>query len=195
VDFRSWLPIAPTTGSSTPVQVTGLTSGVTAISVGAYATCAIVSGSAKCWGYNAAGEIGNGTTTNSSTPVQVTGLTSGVTAISVGGSQTTCAVVSGSAECWGANGQGELGNGTTSNHSSTPVQVAGLTSGVTAIAVGGGNATCAIVSGSAECWGYNGIGELGNGTTTSSTTPVQVTGLTSGLTAISAGGNDSMLAN
>jgi alpha-tubulin suppressor-like RCC1 family protein len=86
------------------------------------------------------------------------------------------------------------GNGTTTN-SSTPVQVAGLTSGVTAIAVGGGNATCAIVSGSAECWGYNGIGELGNGTNTSSTTPVQVTGLTSGLTAISAGGNDSMLAN
>jgi Regulator of chromosome condensation (RCC1) repeat len=86
------------------------------------------------------------------------------------------------------------GNGTTTFTNSTPVQVTGLTSGVTAISAGGSNATCAIVSGSAKCWGYNGYGELGNGTTTNSSSPVQVTGLTSGLTAIAAGGYDSMLA-
>jgi alpha-tubulin suppressor-like RCC1 family protein len=182
-----------TASSNTPVTVSGI-SGATYVSAGFEATCAVVSGSAECWGDNSQGQLGNGTTTGSKTPVVVTGLTSGVTAISAGtGNGTTCAIVSGSAECWGYNNYGELGNGTTTSGSTTPVQVTGLTSGLTAISVGF-LATCAIVSGSAKCWGYNHNGQLRNGTTTNSSTPVQVTGLTSGLTAISAGGYDSMLA-
>jgi alpha-tubulin suppressor-like RCC1 family protein len=167
--------------SPVPVQVAGLTSDVTAISVGFNGACAIVNGAAECWG---SGALGNGAYTHSPVPVQVAGLTAGVTAISVGWS-ATCAIVNGAAECWGQDAYGELGNGATRT-SLVPVQVAGLTSGVTAISTGYDSA-CAIVNGAAECWGRNAQGELGDGGLTASLVPVQVIGLASGVTAIGTG--------
>ena len=172
-------------GSNVPVQVVGLTSGVTAISAGSVGACAIVNGAAECWGDNLDGGLGNGTITASNVPVQVVGLTSDVNAIS-DGDENACAIVNGAVECWGYNGTGELGDGT-NTESNVPVQVVGLTSGVTAISAGDGTA-CAIVNGAAKCWGDNSFGELGNGTNTESYVPVQVVGLTSGVTAVSVQG-------
>ena len=59
------------TSSSVPVQVQGLTSGVTAISAGFSYTCAIVNGGAQCWGKNDYGQLGNYSTTDSLVPTQV----------------------------------------------------------------------------------------------------------------------------
>jgi alpha-tubulin suppressor-like RCC1 family protein len=177
------------------VQVTGLTSGVTAVSVGALSTCVITAGgSVKCWGDNSYGELGNASTTQSVVPVQVTGLTSGVTAVSVGSNFACAITASGGVECWGS---GALGNNSDAGVGGTdalstslvPVQVTGLTSGVSAVSVGGYSACAITAGGGVECWGLNTEGELGNNSTASSSVPVQVTGLTSGVTAVSVGGN------
>lgn len=71
--------------------------------------------------------------------------------------------------------------------STTPVQVQGLTSGVTSIAAGVNVHTCALVTGQVRCWGDNDYGELGNGPTTRSPVPVQVQSLSSSVTAIAVG--------
>jgi alpha-tubulin suppressor-like RCC1 family protein len=183
----------PGADGAKPVDVAGLTSGAVAVAVDTGDTCAITSGGGvKCWGYNGNGEVGDGTHVNRKTPVAVAGLASGVTAIGIGGAvlgDHSCVLTTGGGvKCWGYNGDGALGDGTETNRPK-PVAVSGLSHGVVAIAVGGDH-DCAVTSGGAvECWGDNLFGQLGTGTTDSSETPVAVSGLTSGVRAIAAGGS------
>ena len=177
--------------TSPAVNVKGLTSGVTAITSGIMHSCALLSsGSVKCWGANNYGQLGDGTTSNRNEPAQVSGLTSGVVSIS-GGYEHTCAVLTnGEAKCWGKNGYGELGDGTTTNKS-VPTSVKKVDgqpiSGIASIS-GGLRHTCAITTGgAAKCWGFNGNGSLGIGTLIDSVTPVNVDGLDSGVLSIDAG--------
>jgi alpha-tubulin suppressor-like RCC1 family protein len=173
---------------STPVDVVGLTSGVKAITIGGPYTCALTTaGGVKCWGRNFAGQLGDGTDESRNAPVQVVGLTSGVKAITAGGHHTCAVTETRKVKCWGSNGSGQVGDGTTINRS-TPVDVLGLTSGVKAIAAGGHH-TCAITeAGGVKCWGDNDSGQLGDATTLHRNTPVDVIGLTTGVKAITTGG-------
>jgi alpha-tubulin suppressor-like RCC1 family protein len=174
---------------TTPVTVSGLSSGVVAIAAGNFHTCALTSaGGVLCWGHNWYGELGDGTNTDHATPVAVSGLSSGVMVIAAGYGHTCALTHTGGVLCWGINGHGELGNGTTTGHN-TPVAVSGLSSGVTAIAVGYGH-TCALTNtGSMMCWGWNSSGQLGDSTNADHTTPVTVSGLSSGVIAITTGGD------
>src|SRR3989344_2558 len=157
----------------------------TQIAAGSSHSCAITTaGGMKCWGMNAYGQLRNGTKTSSTVPVQVFGLTSGVTQISA--SDSSCAVHGGSVKCWWLNFSGQLGNGTKVD-AVVPQQVSGLTSGMRSVSLGSAHACALSTAGAVTCWGTNTAGELGDGTQTSSTVPVQVTGLQTGATAVSSG--------
>ena len=129
--------------------------------------CGILDGKLKCWGSNGSGQRGDGTQTQSTTAVQVSGMASDVVAVS-GGAYHTCALkTDGTVWCWGSNTSGQLGDGT-NTQSLVPVKVSSLDS-VLAISTGCEYA-CALKysDGSVWCWGSNTYGQLGNGTTISS---------------------------
>jgi alpha-tubulin suppressor-like RCC1 family protein len=153
-------------------------------------TCVLTSGGGlKCWGMNSGGELGDGTTTSRSTPVDVRGFSTGAVSLTAGEYHTCGLTASGGVKCWGSNGNGRLGDGSTTDRLE-PVDVSGLTAGVAAVSAGSGH-TCAVtVSGGLKCWGSNSSGQLGDGTTVDRLTPVDVTGLTSGVTAVAAGSSN-----
>jgi len=175
----------------TPVDVVGLGSGMAAIAVGLWHTCALsTAGGVKCWGYNELGQLGDGSTGDKTTPRSVVGLGSGVAAITAGYLHTCALTAAGAVKCWGYNRSGQLGDGTSGDGASkpTPVDVVGLDSGVVAITAGSRH-TCALsTAGGVKCWGQNSFSQLGDGSTTDYTTPVDVVGLGSGVVAIAAGG-------
>ena len=184
-----------TTSSNIPVTVS-LPSGTTATAIagGAFHSLALTStGQVLAWGNNATGQLGNGTTTSSNIPVAAS-LPSGtiVTAIAGGAGHSLALTSTGLVLAWGQNIYGQLGNGTTTN-SSAPVQVS-LPSGttVTAIAAGDGHSLALTSAGQVLAWGDNSAGELGNGTGTRSTTPVAVSTLQTGVTAIAGAGQHSL---
>ena len=175
--------------SATPLAVTGV-SGATRIVAGSggHHTCALLSnGSARCWGNDTDGELGDGMMTSTSTAAVVQSGLGGISSMAAG-LYHTCAVISGQIRCWGANGNAQLGNpGITAVRSLTPVTV-GTFSNATAVAAALLH-TCALVPpGLVYCWGANFNGELGSTTVTSSSSasPVYVSGL-SGVTALTGG--------
>jgi len=164
-----------TTASNVPVQVQGLESGVSAISVGGATTCVIQSGAMKCWGGNTNYQVGDGTNTHRTSPVTI--LSSGVSSISVGNNQHTCAVHNGAVKCWGYNGNGQVdGSANGGSIRQTPHTI--IASGATQVSAGHAT-SCAVVSGSVQCWGHAGGGIMANTVIYDKQPPTVVSGLTS----------------
>ena len=143
-------------------------------------------GTLAAWGWNAEGELGDGTNTQRHIPVVVPGL-SGVMSVSAGAMHTVALKTDSTVVAWGWNNLGELGDGTTINRL-IPVTVSGI-SGVVSVAAGGSEYTIALkADGTVWAWGDNRNRLLGNIALTNSLVPMAVQGL-SGVVAVSAGGN------
>lgn len=166
------------TASPTPVRVSSAGISFVSAHAGSFAhTCGVATnGDAYCWGRNDEGQLGNATTTSSTTPVRVQGLTNPFAVVSPGNSHT-CGLLAGlsagAAYCWGFNGSGAVGDGTTTTR--TQPALVSSTYDFVAITAGVGH-TCGIRAAGAACWGNNGDGQLGDNTTTTRTAPVAVTG-------------------
>lgn len=157
---------------------------VSSVSADASSLCAVLSagstGTLRCWGSNATGQLGDGsiTTRTYPTPVKANATTalSGVAAVDMGSNSACAVMVSGAVLCWGANADGQLGNNTTTA-SRYPVAVSGIdgvTTKATSVKVGNGFACAILTTGGVRCWGRNTNGQLGNNTATRSLVPVEV---------------------
>jgi alpha-tubulin suppressor-like RCC1 family protein len=149
------------------------------LALGGYHTCAYLAasnGALKCWGHNGFGQLGDGTEGNyRATPITIN--VGGAVGLLALGGWHTCAYVTASAllKCWGNNGRGQVGDGTTI-HRTTPTTIA-VGGAVGLLALGKFDLTCAYVtagSGALKCWGNNGDGQVGDGTTINRYTPTTI---------------------
>lgn len=157
-----------TADSSLPVKVSGLPPIIAIAAGGCHILALDQSGAVWAWGSNSNGQIGNGTTSAAqSSPVRVQ-LPNGdplrAASISAGRSHSLAVLTDGSVMAWGANSDGQLGDGTTTARS-VPTAVTGL-SRVIAVAGGAQNSYAIADTGDVYAWGSYQYGALGNGNTT-----------------------------
>jgi alpha-tubulin suppressor-like RCC1 family protein len=170
-----------------------------AIAAGNAFTCALLgTGEVRCWGDDTRSQLGTGSSTLAYSPTPLTVVNpAGAVAIAAGDGHA-CAVsrVADDANqfdvrCWGANDDGQLGDGTTVDRG-TPVAATNVVATVPLVIGAGAAHTCANTGGFTHCWGNNASGQLGDGTSTSTSTPV-VTSTMSGVVGFALGTDSSCL--
>lgn len=162
------------TNQLTPALVAGGLS-FTALAVGSNHSCAIATGGAAyCWGLNSSSQLGDGTVIARDVPTAVAG---GKTfrSISAGDGHTCAVTLASAAYCWGNDTFGQIGDGSSGGPRSSPSAVAGGTA-FTTITAGGFHTCGSQANGVTSCWGNNGFGQLGDGTTTNRAAPITVSG-------------------
>jgi alpha-tubulin suppressor-like RCC1 family protein len=169
-----------------PVSVVGAASAVGVASGGAHSCLWTGAGAVQCWGCDDVGQLGDG----AAVPTDTCSCPSGSAGCSLGagailsmaavdaldaGAAHACAVLSdGSASCWGDNGRGQLGDGSTTT-AEAPTAVPGLS--LVEVVAAGDDFTCALASGAVLCWGRNDRGQLGDGLLDDRGVPGPVAGL------------------
>jgi uncharacterized repeat protein (TIGR01451 family) len=180
--------------NSSPGGTVALGQGARAITLGGAQACAILNdGAVRCWGTDIYVQLGTGLPTSSlnAAPVAAVSLGQAATAITAGGNHVCALLADGSVRCWGYDGDGELGDGgTTDVVNATPKAAVAL--GQPAVAITGGTSnTCALLADrTVRCWGSDAQGQLGDGAASSGSvnaSPVGTVGLGQGARAISAG--------
>jgi alpha-tubulin suppressor-like RCC1 family protein len=160
----------------------------TAISAGDTETCGVIStGQAYCWGQNTYGQLGDGTRQTRTVPTPVYG--GAVFASATAGRHHACGrTPTGGTFCWGRNNFGQVAAPDGAAEQLTPTAVMHFTRRATHLSAGFLHTCRTLDDGTAECWGNNTFGQLGDGTTTTAFAPVQVTGGLQ-LQQIASGGN------
>lgn len=174
------------------IEGSAAVAGAKTIAVGFNHACAIVGGDRDrivCWGGNYYGQLGDGSSDDRHAPVAIPGDVLDRPAALVAGVNTTCALdVTGKVACWGWNSTGQLGDGMRSTITQqkpgllapsggdrlVPTVVSGLSRDVTEISLGGYTAHATLSNGAVVGWGFNNLGQVGDGTKTDRTTPVAV---------------------
>ena len=181
-----------TTSRLSPVSVIGGITNWSQVSAGFSHSLGLTSsGIAYGWGYNFTGQLGDGTTVNKSSPVSVIGGITNWSQVSAGDNHSLGLTSTGIAYGWGSNGKGQLGDGTTTSKLS-PVSVIGGITNWSQVSAGGSHNLGLTSTGIAYGWGFNGSGQLGDGTTTSKSSPVSVIGGITNWSQVSAGSSHSL---
>jgi alpha-tubulin suppressor-like RCC1 family protein len=176
-----------TLSRATPMPVAALGNSVLEVAAGDDHTCARRDdGTVSCWGDNQRGQVGDSSATRRLAPVAITALGTTVRELSAGHVHTCARRGDGSLWCWGENGAGQLGDGTTMRRPA-PVPVTTLGTTVAAVAAGGFHTCARRNDGSVWCWGNNDQGALGDGSTMTRLEPVPVPGIGTRATQLSAG--------
>jgi len=161
------------TSVSSPIQVGSLTTWVR-IGMGLQHCAGLTTaGTIFTWGANGSGQLGHGGTTAVSSPVQVGSLTDWAD-LSVGSSFTVAIKTDGTLWAWGDSGNGKLGNGDASTDYSSPIQIGSLTDWKTLCLLGSEGVRAIKTDGTLWAWGRGTVGQIGNGSANSISSPVQV---------------------
>jgi alpha-tubulin suppressor-like RCC1 family protein len=174
-DTYGQLGDAATTYQTAPKSIAALSANVKALAAGKYHTCALMNDtSLQCWGFNANGQVGDGTSgtgTDRGTPTTVLAPVGTVAA----GYFHTCALESDHGLfCWGAGGAGQLGDGASTGSQATPERITSFGTTVRQLALGALHSCAIMGDGNAKCWGAGTNGQLGNGASSDSPVPVSV---------------------
>ncbi|MCT8971348.1 Ig-like domain repeat protein [Microbaculum marinisediminis] len=158
-DSDTQLGDAASGDSLTPVDVSGLASGVRGIDSHSKHTCALLDdGGVACWGLNDDRQTGAPSGFYQATPVTVSGLGGPATIVATGSQFSCAALQAGGVMCWGS-GDPTPGPAAVS----TPIAIGNLTERVIALAAGADHACAVIEGGAVKCWGDNSNGQLGDG--------------------------------
>jgi alpha-tubulin suppressor-like RCC1 family protein len=173
-------------GTAAPLKIV---LAATEVVSGALHACArTAEGAAWCWGRGSAGQLGTTMSIDYAVPVRATStvaLASALATLGAGGAHTcgTAAAAAPAASaaiaaalCWGANDEGQLGDGTRDRRAGA-VAVTGLAEGVRQWALGLAHTCALFASGRVACWGRGEDGQLGDGRASGSATPVEVVGV------------------
>lgn len=174
-----------TTDRATWAKIDGLADVTQIAAAGSLGMARVADGTIRAWGDNSDGQLGNGSTAaNSPTPVTVAGIGSSepkAVQIALGFASSYALLEDGSMRSWGNNDEGQLGNGTATSRN-TPGALLwgprGQVTRVTQISAGAYSAYALMTGGTISAWGNNNRGRLGDGTTTNSYVPRNVSGIT-----------------
>ncbi len=160
---------------SRPVEVVGLTQ-IRAIAAGTWFSLVLnADGDVRSWGHNADGQLGSAALAHRRLPARVVGVAD-VVQVAAGSGHSLVRRKDGSVFGWGWNGWGQLGRPNIADRSSNPIEVSSIR-GASDIAAGDGYSLAATLNGDVLSWGFNGSGQLGDGTNTSRWLPTAIPGL------------------
>jgi alpha-tubulin suppressor-like RCC1 family protein len=174
----------PGPDNSKLVSVKGLPSGIRQIAAGDFHTCVATPFQVLCWGRNDRGQLGDGTFEDSDEPVVVQEIRHDVHVMAAGAAHT-CIIEDKTVKCWGRNYDGQLGTADNQDRA-VPAAVEGLSDDTLSLAAGRAH-TCALnKEGIAKCWGFNGLGSVGNLSKDNASAPIELRDIGKDVTEISA---------